>query len=213
MLHLKTEQQLLEKKDLLIGSIIALIMGSIFVVVGGLPLIVTFIPGLVVVVGILCFLYFKKTPIPSSLSFMPIYFLTLAWQFIHLSEEFVTGFYNQFPVLYGQVAYSHEKFLMINMFSYSLFTLACILVFTKGLRFLIVPVLFFIVYGAIGNAVAHTWWVTYLGRYFPGFYTAQLYWLLGPLALQQILKSWKATILSIIGFAVILIPAITLSIQ
>src|SRR5690606_41266666 len=58
-------------------------------------------------------------------------------------------------------------------------------------KFLLVPVLFFIVYGALGNAIAHSWWSIYWGKYFSGLYTAQAYWIFAPLLLAMFLEIEK----------------------
>ena len=96
------------------------------------------------------------------------------------------------------------------MLSYFIFTLACILVFTRNLRFLLVPVLFYIIYGAIGNAISHTWWSLYLRSYFPGLITAQLYWILGPMVLYKLLGERKALMVIIIVFTLVLVPLLTI---
>jgi hypothetical protein len=69
------------------------------------------------------------------------------------------------------------------------------------------------VYGAMGNAITHTWWVILQKSYFPGFYTAQVYWILGPLALSTFIGSRRTTLLSLVLLAAILIPMVTVFIQ
>jgi hypothetical protein len=203
----------LERKDLIVGTIIAMIMASLFTWLGGLPLVVTFIPGLVISWLIFLRMYFKKSELPEGGSFFPIYFLTLAWQFIHFNEEFLTGFYDLFPQLYGRNPWNPGFFVSINMVAYFVFVIACLLVFTKNLNFLVIPILFFIVYGAIGNAIAHTWWVILQKSYFPGFFTAQAYWILGPLALSRLIGSRRDVIISSVLFALMLIPLLTIFIH
>ncbi len=184
-------------------------MALTFTLLGGLPLIVTFDVGLLGVAAILVLNHLGETAFPEAQAYYPVYFATLAWQFVHFIEEFMTGFREQFPLLYGADAYSADFFVAINMVSYAGFTLACIAVLTRGIRFLVAPMLFFVVYGALGNAIAHTWWVIWLGKYFPGFYTAQAYWILGPLALAGLVGSLKRAIVFTAGFALFLIPVMT----
>lgn len=203
----------LERKDLIVGTIIAMIMASIFTLVGGLPLVVTFVPGLAISWLIFLLMYLKRSELPEGGTFFPVYFSTLAWQFIHFNEEFLTGFYELFPQLYGRSPWSPGLFVSINMVAYFVFVIACLLVFTKNLNFLVIPTLFFIVYGAIGNAVAHTWWVILQKSYFPGFYTAQAYWILGPLVLSRLIGSRRDTLISSVLFAFMLIPLLTILIQ
>lgn len=209
MLEVLDSQQTLTKPDVVIGSFIAVIMGTTFVLVGGTPLLATFVPALVVVWFVFFGMFIKQQPLPKGSVFIPLFMIGISWQFLHFDEEFVTGFSDLFPVLYGVPAYSHQKFISINMISYFLFTIACMLVFTKGLRFLLVPVLFFVIGGALGNAIWHTWWVVWLGGYFPGFVSAQIYWIIGFVLISMIVGSRKAPILIIILFIALLIPSLT----
>lgn len=206
-----TAIEALSKKDLIIGTVIALAMGTIFMLLSsGMSLIVTFVPGVVFTWLAFVWLYAKKTTLPDSIDFLPLFFTTLAVQFIHFAEEFVTGFRDQFPLLYGGEPYSANLFVIVNMVSYFVFTIACILVFTKNLHFLIVPVLFFIIYGAIGNAISHTFWSLYLQSYFPGLITAQIYWILGPLVLYKLIGGRKEVLAIIILFALVLLALLTI---
>lgn len=201
----------LGKKDFIIGTIIALVMGTTFTLLSsGKSLLVTFVPGIVITWLTFAWLYKKQIKLPDGPTFFPLFFATLAWQFIHFAEEFTTGFRTKFPFLYGGTPYSDNLFVTFNMLSYFVFTLACILVFTKKLRFLLVPVLFYIIYGAIGNAISHSWWSLSLKSYFPGFASAQLYWVLGPLVLYKLLGERRAVIAVVILFALVLIPLLTI---
>lgn len=209
MLEVINKPQLLEGRDVVMGTVIALIMATVFVVVGGKPLIATFIPSLCVGWITFLFMYVKKRPLPRGTVFIPLFMLGIAWQFLHFDEEFLNGFATYFTTLYGVAPYSYGKFVSINMVSYALFTLACLLVFTRQLRFLLIPVLFFIFGGALGNAIWHTWWVFWLKGYFPGFYTAQLYWLIGFVLLSNMVGSKKVALAFIVLLAAILVPALT----
>ena len=200
----------LGKKDFIIGTVIALVLGTTFTLLSsGKSLLVTFVPGMAITWLTFAWLYKKQIQLPEGPKFMPWFFGALAVQFIHFAEEFTTGFRSQFPLLYGGTPYSDNLFVVFNMLSYFVFTLACILVFTKKLRFLLVPVMFYIIYGAIGNAISHTWWSLYLKSYFPGFVSAQLYWVLGPLVLYKLLGDRKAVTAIVILFALVLIPLLT----
>ena len=206
-----TSGDTLGKKDFIIGTVIALVMGTTFTLLSsGKSLLVTFVPGIVITWLTFAWLYKKQINLPDGPAFFPLFFATLAWQFIHFAEEFTTGFRSQFPLLYGGTPYSDNLFVTFNMLSYFIFTLACILVFTRGLRFLLVPILFYIIYGAIGNAISHTWWSVYLKSYFPGFVSAQLYWILGPLVLYKLLGERRAVLAIVILFALVLIPLLTI---
>lgn len=125
----------------------------------------------------------------------------------------MTGFRVRFPALFGAGPFSIDLFLGINMFSYAAFTMAFILVFVARLRFLLVPALFFAIYGAIGNAVSHTYWVIWTRGYFPGFFTAQLYWILGPWLLARLTGSWRPALVATGGFAVLLLTILSLTMK
>jgi hypothetical protein len=203
--------QTVSRRDLAIGTLLALIIGTIFVLVGGRPLVVTFVPGLVVAWGVFAWLHVSQTALPKGGTLYTLYYGVFAWQFIHFFEEYLTGFRSLFPELYGATPYSDALFVGINMFSYFVFAIGFILVFEKGLKFLLIPVLFYIVYGAIGNAIAHVWWVIWTGGYFPGFVTALAYWILGPLLLSRFVGSLGRAYAITAAFTIILIPAITLT--
>jgi hypothetical protein len=194
----------LTQRDLAIGTGIALVMAATFVAVGGQPLLVTFVPGLVVTWAIFSWMQIRGVALPEVGAVYPLYFGALAWQFIHFGEEFYTGFRLAFPPLFGAQAYGAELFVGINMFSYFVFTIAFILVFARGLTFLYVPVLFFAVYGVVGNAIAHVLWVIWERAYFPGFFTALVYWVLGPMLLVRLTGSRRIAGVAIAAFAVLL---------
>jgi hypothetical protein len=207
----KGDSQTLTKKDFIIGSVIAVILLCSWIYMSsGMSLIATFVPGLVFAWGLFVFMYIRKIPLPNHNIFLPIYFFTLGWQFIHFSEEFTTNFKELFPLLYNGQPYTDNLFVTFNMGSYFVFIAAPVLAYYKGLKFLFLPTLFFIVYGAMGNAIAHTWWSLYLSKYFPGLYTASLYWVLGPVLLGIILKSKKATAIYIVILTVTLVLTLTL---
>lgn len=199
----------LTKKDLAIGTVIATAMAATFgYLSSGLSLIVTFVPGLLFSWLIFVHVYWKQVALPSSATFVPLFFVGLAVQFLHFAEEYSTGFATRFPELYGGVAYSDRLFVSFNMLSYTIFTLAC-LAFVKGHRFLLMPVLFFVVYGAIGNAVSHTWWSVWSQRYFPGLVSAQVYWIMGPLLLHALTKDRRVVGILMGCWAVVLVALLT----
>jgi hypothetical protein len=206
-----TRGEVLSQRDLIIGTMIAFGMATAFTLFSsGLSLIVTFVPGIVATWLTYVWLYVDKRHLPSGPAFLPVFFVALAVQFIHFAEEFTTGFRTSFPRLYGGMPYSADLFVTFNMVSYFIFTLACVLVFTKSFRFLLVPSMFFIIYGAIGNAIAHTWWSLYLRAYFPGLVTAQIYWIVGPFLLYKLVGRPKVALLTTVLFALALIPLLTI---
>lgn len=201
----------LTKHDMVIGMLIVLIMGTTFASLSsGWSLIVTFVPGIVVTAVAFGWLYLRQVLLPQGGDFVPVFVGLLAVQFLHFGEEFATGFATDFPALYGGVPYSTNLFVVFNMAAYFVFTVACLVAFAKNRWFLLVPALFFIIYGAIGNAIAHTWWSVYLGTYFPGLVTAQAYWIGGPLVLSRLMGERRAALVTVVAFAVVLVPLLTL---
>ncbi|MFO1253300.1 MAG: HXXEE domain-containing protein [Inhella sp.] len=191
-------QSQLTRRDLALATLLAVGLGTLFgCLSAGLSLWLTFVPGLLCSWGLLLWMYRARTALPSPRRFLPLFMGLLAVQCLHFAEEYLTGFRIQFPLLYGGAPYSAELFVVFNMAAYALFSVACLLSLHTRLRFLLLPVLFFVVYGAIGNAISHSLWSLLAGRYFPGLYTAQLYWVMGPLALQGLLGRWRATLVFI----------------
>jgi len=111
-----------------------------------------------------------------------------------------------FPELYGGTAFSNDLFVSFNMASYAVFTLACLAVVYRRIGFLLVPVLFCVIYGAIGNAISHTWWVVEAQAYRPGFATAQLYWIARPWLLAILVKNRVQALIAVAAFGGILVP-------
>lgn len=193
-----------------IGTVIAVMMGTVFTLLSsGASLRVTFVPGVVFLWLGFAFVYIRRVAAPDVKGFLPLFLVTLAVQFVHFFEEFSNGFQTQFAIHYGGTAYTDIEFVLTNMVAYAIFVVSAILVTFYRLRFLIVPMMFFVVYGAIGNAIAHTTWSVLLGDYFPGLITAQIYWILGPLLLRKWLGSWKAVTVFVGGFGATLVFLLT----
>jgi hypothetical protein len=67
-----TTHSVLRTKDLVIGTVITLVMGTVFTALSsGLSLIVTFVPGIVFTWLTFVWLYLKKTKLPSGSEFLP----------------------------------------------------------------------------------------------------------------------------------------------
>jgi hypothetical protein len=196
--------------DFAIGSILAVVMAAGFSrVSSGRSLLVTFVPGVVVSWLVLWWLYWRHVELPASQNFVPYFFGALVVQFLHFAEEFATDFKSFFPRLYGGRPYSDRMFVTFNMVSYAAFTTCCLLVFYVDAKYLLIPVLFFVIYGAIGNAISHTVWSVVARAYRPGLITAQAYWVVGPFVLYQLIGSVAATVATCIGMAAVL--AVTLN--
>jgi hypothetical protein len=201
----------LSGRDLAIGTVIALLMATAFTTLSsGRSLLVTFVPGVVFAWAVTAWIYARQIPLPRTDAFVPLFFATLGVQFVHFGEEYLSGFRTFFPSLYGGAAYANDLFVVFNMASYAIFTSACLLVFYGGLRFFLIPVLFFVIYGAIGNAISHTWWVLDAEAYRPGFFTAQVYWIAGPWLLYRLLGSRVQVAAVMVLFGGVLVTLLSL---
>lgn len=201
----------LTKRDAVLGTLIAFTMAvSFWLVSHGTSLKVTFVPGVIATWLLFLWCFGRRLQLPTVNRFLPAFCCVLAVQFVHFAEEFATNFRSDFAELYGGTPYSNDAFVSVNMGSYAVMTVACVVALMTRLRFVVVPAMFFIVYGAIGNAIAHTWWSIMLGAYFPGLITAQLYWIGGPYLLYKLVGSRRLTALAVVGFAAVLIPLLAL---
>lgn len=207
MENLRTEllPRLITRRDLVLGTLIALGMGAVFTALSsGTSLLVTFVPGMAFTWATFAFLHVKRIELPEHGDFLPPFFILLAVQLIHFVEEYLTGFRVRFPELYDGAPYSNDLFVTFNMIAYAVFILGSIAAVTTQRRFLLIPPLFFIVYGAIGNAISHTFWSFFLGEYFPGLFTAQIYWVLGPVVLVTLVRSRRVVLCIVAVFCVVL---------
>ncbi|MDT5067724.1 MAG: hypothetical protein QOK02_3879 [Mycobacterium sp.] len=200
------------KRDVVPATVIALTMAVGFWFAShGASLKVTFVPGVVATWLLFAWCYRSRLQLPTVNKFLPAFCCVLAVQFIHFTEEFVTGFRTDFAELYGGAPYTNDAFVSVNMCAYAVMIVACVIALTTRLRFAIVPAIFFMFYGAIGNAIAHTWWSIMLGGYFPGLISAQLYWIAGPYLLYKLVGDRRVTAIAVVGFAVVLIPLLALT--
>lgn len=194
------------RRDVIAGTLLATAMVGLFTLGSpGLALIVTFVPG--TIAAWLTFLHLTRTarPIPSPERILPVFGIALAIQFLHFAEEFTTGFQTQFGPLYGGSVIPDSIFVGFNMAAYAVFLLASGGVAFMRQRALLIPVLFFAIYGVVGNAVSHMTWTILKGAYFPGFATSLAYWVLGPILLSRIGLERREIWILIVVFAVVLI--------
>lgn len=211
MEQLQSPGHTLSKADLVVGSAIAFTMMLAFArFSSGASLRVTFVPGMAVSWLTFLWLYHRQIDLPEATRLVPVFFTTLVIQFIHFAEEFATGFPEFFPMLYGGEPYDITLFVAFNMAAYAVFALACILFCYRRIGFMLVPVLFFGIYGAAGNAISHSWWSLDAAAYRPGLISAQAYWIAAPVLIGEIVGSRKRA-LAIVGcLAVILVTLLKL---
>ncbi len=151
-----------------------------------LPIVIVFVPGVVLAFVVYLFTFYKHPPEPGKL--LPLYLLALGIQFLHFAEEYVTGFTVELPKLLGQEEYSKEVLVIFNMVAYFVFALGGIALYKKSREWMIIPI-FFILVGVVFNSIAHILTTVYVGGYFPGLYTAIVYLFIAPILLKRIFMS------------------------
>jgi len=130
------------------------------------PAIVLLSGGLVVTYGIWVAARWKN----DAAAVLPVYLLAIAVQCLHFTEEYITGFQQQFPRLFGD-DWSDGRFVTFNMLWLAAFVLAGLGVYRRvPLAYLIV--LFLALIGGVGNGTAHLVLSATHRRYFPGMITA-----------------------------------------
>ena len=132
-----------------------------------------------------------KNPDPERI--LPIYLFALGVQFIHFTEEYITGFTVELPKLFGQMEYDIQYWLAFNMMAYVIFIMGGIILFKKIKELMIIP-LFFIIVGVLLNSIGHVLISIYLGSYFSGLYSALIYLIVGPILINRILIDSKTLI-------------------
>ena len=173
---------------LITATIMALVMIVVFwIFSSGWSLRLTFVPGVILAYILFLLTIKRKAPAPQRL--LPLYLIAVAVQMLHFAEEYLTGFYAKFPALFGGAAYSPEVFVAFNMSAYFAFIIGAVFIYKKTRPLMMIP-LFFITYGVLGNAITHVIFAIYVGGYFPGLYTALIYWLLAPFLLREL---WNGT--------------------
>lgn len=152
-----------------------------------LPIVLVFIPGLLISAVVYFKTAYRKAPEPTKL--LPLYLFALAVQMLHFAEEYLTGFNVKIAVLFGHEPYSLEDLLLFNMIAYFFFILGGIILLKKIRELMIIPIAF-IMLGVVFNGIAHLCTAIYSGGYFPGLYTALIYLLLAPIIIKVL---WKET--------------------
>jgi hypothetical protein len=116
------------------------------------------------------------------------YLLGIAFQCLHLIEEFVTGFYRRAPVFLGFVPWSAEFFVTFNLIWIAVWLVGAVGI-RKNIRAAFFPVWFFAV-GMVGNAIWHPLLCLATGGYFPGLFTSPFAGVVGLILLSRL---WKLT--------------------
>lgn len=208
------KEYIVSRDDFLFGSMIAILLMFFFIIISpGPSLLVTFVPGIILTWLVFTYLHFNSFKIPSLKRIIQLYYLGICVQLLHFAEEHSTEFYQLFPELFGAEAFSEMEFVVFNMIAYGVFILAPLLVYLRGRRFFLIPMLFFIIYGMIGNAITHSYLTIMQGSYFPGVYTAIIYFFFGPYLLSFFISNKRHFLIFIFSFIAVLIIGLSLTIK
>jgi hypothetical protein len=143
----------------------------------------SFVPAMVV--AFVCYLRTSYRQMPNVDRVLPVYLIALAIQFLHFTEEYVSGFQSRVSeIMAGMPPFDVKVFVAFNMIAYCLFLLAGLGMF-KGMKFPMIVVWFFSIC-VIGNAIWHFLLTLRVGGYFPGLYTSFPGWILGPMLLKRL---------------------------
>jgi hypothetical protein len=115
-----------------------------------------------------------------------LYLIGIAFQCLHFTEEFLTGFYVRAPEFLGFVAWSTEFFVTFNLVWIALWLLAALGV-QRQMRAAYFPVWFFAI-GMVGNAIWHPLLCLATRSYFPGLFTSPFAGIIGAILLSRLLK-------------------------
>jgi uncharacterized protein with HXXEE motif len=138
--------------------------------------------GLVIAYGLWASVRWNNEPA----AILPVYLLGLCVQCLHFCEEYLTGFQQSFPTLFG-VQWSDRQFVAFNLVWLSIFVLAALGVLNK-IRLAYLFVFFFALIGGIGNGIGHLALCIIQQRYFPGSLTAPLCLIVGVTLLVRLLS-------------------------
>lgn len=106
------------------------------------------------------------------LHIVPIYLLGMAWQSLHLLEEFLTGFQIQYPVTFGAQPWSDDFFISLNLVLLSIFILAAAGLSLDRFQFVCINILWLFSIISILNGIVHPAISILKSSYFPGTITA-----------------------------------------
>ncbi|WP_423743461.1 HXXEE domain-containing protein (plasmid) [Haladaptatus sp. SPP-AMP-3] len=174
-------------KNAVVPGVVALALIAVFWYLSpGLSLIVTFVPTMAL--AYVAHLLTTAREMPDPKRVLPVYLVAFSVQFLHFSEEFITGFYYRWPQEIFHAQPFHVKtFVLINMLSYCAFALGAVAIY-KGVNGPMLIVWFFTIMGVVGNGIQHPIYSLLVGGYFPGLFTSLLYWVLGPVLF---LRLWE----------------------
>ena len=132
-----------------------------------------------VVAMLLCYaIWLRRREWPRAKTVLGVYALAVLVQCAHLIEEYLGGFYREFPAVFGASQWSARRFLIFNIVWLTIFVSAGIGL-SRGRRVAYLVALFLAIGGGIGNGLGHLALSAREGGYFPGAYTGVLAFVVG----------------------------------
>lgn len=116
-----------------------------------------------------------------------IYGVAVGLQGLHFLEEYLTGFWTEFPSFWGY-EWSNELFATFNLVWLGIFVLAGVGL-VAGVRLSYLVVWFMAIVGGIANGVLHTMASLTRGAYFPGSVTAVGHLVVGVLLIKALISA------------------------
>ena len=116
----------------------------------------------------------------------------LAVQCLHFGEEFLAGFHQRFPPLFGLAAWSPGFFVAFNLFWIAVWLLS-LAALRQGRRLALWPISFYVL-AMLLNGVAHPVLAAMEGGYFPGLLTAPLAAAMGVWVGARLLASTRSRV-------------------
>lgn len=180
----------------------------------GPPILILIVPFALAYLGWV--LWFRKRPIVPTTGFLRLYLLMYVIQIFHLMEEWITGFYNAFPALWGSLwlgdpahfhAWGPVLFINGNLIMDAFWEVA-ILLFPKRNAWANYSVWLFLsgmIVNAIGHSLYSIWLLTHPSLqqfltvnygyhyiwYFPGLFTSYLHVVIVVLMIRQLWKNYR----------------------
>ena len=142
-----------------------------------------------VVAMLLCYaLWVRRTEWPPVDTVLGVYALAVLVQCAHLVEEYLSGFYREFPAAFGVSPWSEKRFLTFNLVWLTIFVFAGVGL-SRGRRAAYLVALFLAIGGGIGNGLGHLALSARVGGYFPGAYTGVLALLVGSILAYRLMRA------------------------
>jgi len=128
---------------------------------------------------------YASHPMPRRI--LSLYLAGIAVQCLHFYEEYLTGFQNRFPMIFGY-EWSDHLFVGFNLVWLAIFTLAALGVMHR-VPIASFPVWFFAIAAGLANGIGHPLLSLREGGYFPGLITSPLHLIIGILLTRELLRT------------------------